>query len=53
MKKLTILFSPHSPFLVAQKAELKKKFLKLPKEKKATVAVSFLGIDFSISIQQQ
>ena len=46
MKKLTILFLLISIFSFAQKAELKKEISKITEGKKATVAVSVLGIDF-------
>ena len=46
MKKLTILFLLISIFSCAQKAELKKEISKITEGKKATVAVSVLGIDF-------
>ncbi|AZI69014.1 class A beta-lactamase, subclass A2 [Cloacibacterium normanense] len=46
MKKLTILFLLISIFCFAQKAELKKEISKITEGKKATVAVSVLGIDF-------
>ena len=46
MKKLTILFLLISIFNCAQKAELKKEISKITEGKKATVAVSVLGIDF-------
>lgn len=46
MKKLTILFLVISIFSFAQKAELKKEISKITEGKKATVAVSVLGIDF-------
>ena len=46
MKKLTILFLLISIFCCAQKAELKKEISKITEGKKATVAVSVLGIDF-------
>lgn len=46
MKKLTILFLLFSIFSFAQKAELKKEISKITEGKKATVAVSVLGIDF-------
>ena len=46
MKKLTILFLLISIFSFAQKAELKKEISKITEGKKATVAVSDLGIDF-------
>ena len=46
MKKLTILFLIISIFSFAQKAELKKEISKITEGKKATVAVSVLGIDF-------
>lgn len=46
MKKITILFLLISIFSFAQKAELKKEISKITEGKKATVAVSVLGIDF-------
>ena len=46
MKKITILFLLISIFSCAQKAELKKEISKITEGKKATVAVSVLGIDF-------
>ena len=46
MKKLTILFLLISIFSFAQKTELKKEISKITEGKKATVAVSVLGIDF-------
>lgn len=46
MKKLAILFLVISIFSFAQKAELKKEISKITEGKKATVAVSVLGIDF-------
>ena len=46
MKKLTILFLLFSIFSFAQKAELKKEISKITEGKKATIAVSVLGIDF-------
>lgn len=46
MKKLTILFLLFSILSFAQKAELKKEISKITEGKKATVAVSVLGIDF-------
>ena len=46
MKKLTILFLLICIFSFAQKAELKKEISKITEGKKATVAVSVLGIDF-------
>ena len=46
MKKLTIPFLLISIFSFAQKAELKKEISKITEGKKATVAVSVLGIDF-------
>ena len=46
MKKLTIHFLLISIFSCAQKAELKKEISKITEGKKATVAVSVLGIDF-------
>lgn len=46
MKKLNILFLLISIFSFAQKAELKKEISKITEGKKATVAVSVLGIDF-------
>ena len=46
MKKLTILFLLISIFSLGQKAELKKEISKITEGKKATVAVSVLGIDF-------
>ena len=46
MKKLTILFLLISIFSFAQKAELKKEISKITEGKKATIAVSVLGIDF-------
>ena len=46
MKKLTILFLLISIFSCAQKAELKKEISKITEGKKATVAVSVVGIDF-------
>lgn len=46
MKKLTILFLLISIFSCAQKTELKKEISKITEGKKATVAVSVLGIDF-------
>lgn len=46
MKKLTILFLLISIFSCAQKAELKSEISKITEGKKATVAVSVLGIDF-------
>ena len=46
MKKLTILFLLISIFSFSQKAELKKEISKITEGKKATVAVSVLGIDF-------
>lgn len=46
MKKLTLLFLFFSLISFAQKAELKKEISKITNGKKATVAVSVLGIDF-------
>lgn len=46
MNKLTLLFILISFFTFAQKAELKKEISKITAGKKATVAVSVLGIDF-------
>lgn len=46
MKKLTLLFILISFFTFAQKAELKKEISKITEGKKATIAVSVLGIDF-------
>ena len=46
MKKLTILFLLFSILSFAQKADLKKEISKITEGKKATVAVSVLGIDF-------
>lgn len=46
MKKLALLFILLSFFTFAQKAELKKEISKITEDKKATVAVSVLGIDF-------
>jgi len=46
MKKISIVFLLLSIFSFAQKAELKKEISKITEGKKATVAVSVLGIDF-------
>lgn len=46
MKKLTILFFLISIFTFAQKAEMRKEISKITEGKKATVAISVLGIDF-------
>lgn len=53
MKKLTILFLLISIFCFAQKAELKKEISKITEGKKATVAVSVLGIDFPFKLNNE
>ncbi len=53
MRKLNIVFLLISIFSFAQKAELKKEISKITEGKKATVAVSVLGIDFPFKLNNE
>ena len=53
MKKITLLFLFFSLISFAQKAELKKEISKITEGKKATVAVSVLGIDFPFNYNNE
>lgn len=53
MKKITILLFLISTFTFAQKAEMRKEISKITEGKKATVAVSVLGIDFPLKYNNE
>lgn len=53
MKKITVLLFLISTFTFAQKAEMRKEISKITEGKKATVAVSVLGIDFPLKYNNE